>query len=82
MKIEKEALNKLEKAFDVAKSENDFGNGRYVRNVFEQAKMNQASRLLEGDFEAFTADEITTITVDDIIIPESKKPQKRRIGFC
>ena len=64
------------------KSENDFGNGRYVRNVFEQAKMNQASRLLEGDFEAFTADEITTITVDDIIIPESKKPQKRRIGFC
>ena len=82
MTIEKKALDKLEKAFDMAKADHDFGNGRYVRNVFEQAKMNQASRLLEKDFESITADEITTITVDDIILPEDLKSQKRRIGFC
>ena len=82
MKIEKEALDKLGKAFDIAKSEGDFGNGRYVRNVFEQAKMNQASRLLEKDFDSITTDEVLTITADDIVIPEMKKCEKRRIGFC
>ena len=82
MKIERSALEKLEKAFDVAKNDSDFGNGRYVRNVFEQAKMNQASRLLERDFESITADDITTITADDIVIPETKKGEMRRIGFC
>ena len=82
MKIDKDAYDKLTKAFDIAKANEDFGNGRYVRNVFEQAKMNQASRLLEKDFEAITTDEITTITAEDIVIPEAVKPQKRRIGFC
>jgi hypothetical protein len=43
--------------------------------------MNQASRLLEKDFETITTDEITTITADDIVIPEVKKTEKRRIGF-
>ena len=82
MKIDKDAYDKLTKAFDIAKANEDFGNGRYVRNVFEQAKMNQASRLLEKDFETITTDEITTITADDIVIPTVKKTEKRRIGFC
>ena len=82
MKIDKDAYDKLTKAFDIAKANEDFGNGRYVRNVFEQAKMNQASRLLEKDFETITTDEITTITADDIVISETTKPQRRRIGFC
>jgi hypothetical protein len=82
MKIEASALLKLERAFDAAKTNTDFGNGRYVRNVFEQAKMNQASRLLEKDFDDITSDEITTITEEDIVIPETKKGEMRRIGFC
>ena len=81
MKIETEAIEKLEKVFDMAKTNTDFGNGRYVRNIFEQAKMNQASRLLEKEYESITADEITTITADDILIPEKKSDEKRRIGF-
>ena len=82
MQIDKAAFDKLEQAFDVARGDTDFGNGRYVRNVFEQARMNQASRLLEKDFESITTDEITTITADDIVIPTVKKTEKRRIGFC
>ena len=82
MKIETAALEKLERAFDAAKTNTDFGNGRYVRNVFEQAKMNQASRLLEKDCDSITSDEITTITEEDIVIPEAKKCEMRRIGFC
>ncbi len=81
MRIDHDARAKLEKAFDIARTNIDFGNGRFARNLFEQAKMNQASRLLEKDFESITADEITTITADDIIIPEPKKCEKRRIGF-
>ena len=82
MRIDHDARAKLEKAFDVARTNVDFGNGRYARNMFEQAKMNQASRLLEKDYDSITTDEITTITADDIIIPEPKKCEKRRIGFC
>jgi SpoVK/Ycf46/Vps4 family AAA+-type ATPase len=81
MRIDHDARVKLEKAFDIARTNIDFGNGRFARNLFEQAKMNQASRLLEKDFDSITADEITTITADDIIIPEPPKCEKRRIGF-
>ena len=82
MKIAEDAYDKLGKAFDMAKANEDFGNGRYVRNIFEQAKMNQASRLLEKDFESITTEDITTITAEDIVIPETAKPRTRRIGFC
>ena len=82
MKIDQNALDKLEKAFDIARTATDFGNGRYVCNIFEQAKMNQASRLLEKNFDSITTDEVLTITADDIIIPKQTKCEKRRIGFC
>ncbi|MBR5123692.1 MAG: AAA family ATPase [Clostridia bacterium] len=82
MSISREAFVKLEQVFERARVESDFGNGRYVRNVFEQAKMNQASRLLERDLDKMTAEDITTITADDIVIPQKNvSPQKRRIGF-
>ena len=60
----------------------DFGNGRYVRNIFEQAKLNQASRLIEKDIDTLTPDDITTITEEDIILPETANPKKMQIGFC
>ena len=82
MKISRNAYGKLEKAFDAAKAEVDFGNGRYVRNIFEQAKLNQASRLIEKDIDTLTPDDITTITEEDIILPETAKPKKMQIGFC
>ncbi len=83
MKIDEDAYIKLEKLFDSAKEQTDFGNGRYVRNIFEQAKMNQASRLLQREnIDDFTTDEIITITSDDIIAPPSvTKFEKKRIGF-
>ena len=77
-----DAMEKLRGVFEEARKQNDFGNGRFVRNILEQAKMNQASRLLEKDFDSITADEITTITAEDIVIPETTKPKKRQIGFC
>ena len=44
--------------------------------------MNQASRLLEYDFDAITTEEIKTIKAVDITPPpEVKKEVKRTIGF-
>jgi hypothetical protein len=71
----------LEAVFEIAKKQSDFGNGRYVRNVFEQAKMNQANRLTERNFDTITAADVTTITADDIVLPTVKKAECR-IGFC
>lgn len=80
--LEDAALQKLGKIFETARKQSDFGNGRYVRNILEQAKMNQASRLLEYDFEDITTEEITTIKAVDIVIPEEKIEEKRKIGFA
>ncbi len=82
VQFEPEALEKLNTAFETVRSQSDFGNGRYVRNILEQAKMNQASRLLEYDYDAITVDEIRTIKAVDITIPEFKAEAKRTIGFA
>lgn len=80
--LENAALQKLGTIFETARKQSDFGNGRYVRNVLEQAKMNQASRLLEYDFDDITTEEITTIKAVDIVIPEVEIEEKRKIGFA
>lgn len=81
MKLHPDAVSKLETVFDTVRTKSDFGNGRYVRNVFEMAKMNQASRLLERDFDTISTADVTTITADDIVLPTVKKAECR-IGFC
>lgn len=81
MTLHPDATKKLEAVFEIAKKQSDFGNGRYVRNVFEQAKMNQANRLTERNFDTITAADVTTITADDIVLPTVKKAECR-IGFC
>jgi hypothetical protein len=50
-----EAYSLLEKHFERALRQTDFGNGRYVRNPVEQAIKRQASRLLTLD-----PDDVTT----------------------
>ena len=81
--FEPAAMEKLCTAFEAARQQSDFGNGRYVRNLLEQAKMNQASRLLEYDFEDITDEAVRTIKAEDITIPEEKPKQVRRtIGFA
>ena len=80
--FDEEAMAKLETVFEAAHRQSDFGNGRYVRNILEQAKMNQASRLLEYDSDAITTEEIKTIKAVDIVIPDVQSATKRAIGFA
>ena len=76
-----DAVAKLETIFDLARQQNDFGNGRYVRNILEQARMSQATRLMEADFDSITTEDVVTIKAEDIAEPKAKPQEKRRIGF-
>lgn len=65
-----------------ATTQEDFGNGRFVRNLMEQAKMKQANRLLKMNIDSVTKDDITTILPEDFEIPIIKENKKQCIGFC
>ena len=76
------AVEKLSGVFDEARKQPDFGNGRYVRNVLELSKMNQAARILEMDPEKVSKSVLTSISEQDIDIPPAKHTaQGRKIGF-
>lgn len=83
LKFTEEACNKLSGLFDTARTKSDFGNGRYVRNVIEKAKMAQAARLLTMDFDSIGSDDISMITAEDIELPKTEiNPEIKQIGFC
>lgn len=62
----------------------DFGNGRFVRNLFEQAVMSRASRVMDMPFSSITDKELMALNACDFFIPEelSAKPTYREIGFA
>lgn len=83
LRLTDDAYEKLRTVFDSVVNEHDFGNGRYVRNVIEKAKMAQATRLLSTDIDSVTSADIATIVADDIELPAvTKKSDVKAIGFC
>ncbi len=76
-----EASEKLSGIFDTARKDSDFGNGRYVRNAIEKARMAQATRLLSMDYDLVGKKEISTILAGDIEIPAELEKPKKTIGF-
>ena len=81
VRLTNDAKEKLSKIFDKKKDEEDFGNGRFVRNLLEKARMAQASRLLQMDLDTITESKVRTIEAADIEEPEARKAPKRLIGF-
>ncbi len=65
-KLDKDADQYLRKSLaeTVAHKSRNFGNGRYVRNLFEQTITNQANRL--GARKNLTTEELSQITLTDI----------------
>ena len=61
----------------------DFGNGRFVRNVLEQAQMRMSGRLSNCNPSTLSDEQLTTICADDFVIPVmcAEKKEPRRIGF-
>ena len=78
----KEAMEKLKDNYEMAMKNDDYGNGRFVRKMLEEAEMNLAERILNmGDIE-FSDELITTIEESDIEVYKLvEKKEKISIGF-
>jgi len=73
---------KLMPLLSKARCEPDFGNGRYVRNLIERARMNQAGRLLEMDIDKVTSDQATRLLANDFEELTPARPSVQQIGFA
>ena len=81
MKISEQAMKKLQKIYESVYRIRDFGNGRYVRNCLEQAKMKMATRLLKMKYEDITEEVCSTILEEDIELPKTiVREEKSSIG--
>lgn len=61
-----QALLKEKLKYAVAHKNKNFGNARYVRNIFEQSIVSQANRLSKTKNKKHTTAELTEITQEDI----------------
>ena len=82
MNLTDAAMSKLRKNYDAARVNDDYGNGRYVRKVLEEAEMNMANRVISLPDSELTNEALTTI--DECDIPEfvSDIKPKTRMGFA
>lgn len=77
-----EATNKLNHIFQGVQGSDDFGNGRFVRNVIERAKMVQANRLLSMDVDRLTDRDIVTLCAEDFEVPDTtRRSNVIKMGF-
>lgn len=82
MTITDAAMDKLRGIYEEARKSTDFGNGRFVRKLLEEAEMNIAERLMDLDESELKPEMLTTIDADDISKPDLKKCEKKStIGF-
>jgi SpoVK/Ycf46/Vps4 family AAA+-type ATPase len=81
MAVTAEAMDKIRSNCDAAKVSPDYGNGRYIRKLLEEAEMNMAARISGVPEDRLTDELITTIDACDI--PEFKqKKTEHKIGFA
>ncbi len=83
MKITDAAMDKLRSIYEKARKSKDFGNGRFARQMIEDAEMNLAERVMKLDEAQITVDTITTIEEADINASAVifNEPLKKCIGF-
>lgn len=82
LQFTQQSRDKLYTILDDARKTDDFGNGRYVRNLIEQARMEQANRIVQMDCEDVTQEVLQTLTEQDFsVFDASRAFEKCRIGF-
>ena len=71
-KLEEAAIPALKEAFDsiISSGDKNYGNGRYVRNLYEESLKAQANRI--AVLPDITDDDLTIITMTDVQIALSK----------
>ena len=85
LKLDESAIPRVKSIIASGCRQGNFGNGRYVRNILDKAKMKQASRLVAKNSLFITNDNINILTSDDFdfLTPEYMKVTNKRnsIGF-
>ena len=85
MHITEDAMKKLHGIYENARKDSDFGNGRFARQMIEDAEMNLAGRVVSLSENQITEELITTIEESDITDPIAAagdvNKNIRRIGF-
>ena len=81
-----DAIEKAHDIFEKVRKKENFGNGRFVRNLIEHAIQNQSVRLLADgkDPKTIRKGELFKITKEDINVAdeENEWSEHRRIGFA
>ena len=83
-KLTDDVLKECRKIFDKAVKKENFGNGRFVRNLLEQAEMKQAQRLFkESKDKKLTKEKLTHLSIEDFSdgLSEVYKRNRSKIGF-
>ena len=83
-KINGEIREKCHEIFVDACSQPEFGNGRFARNVLEQAMMRQADRVVKtAKGKSISKRNLTTFIADDFVVNAGKcyGKKKNEIGF-
>lgn len=82
-KLTAAARRKLYNIFETASRNKDFGNGRFARNIIENAKMLHARAVCKLDSKKITNKKLLNLTASDIESPDNKYTEARpRIGFA
>lgn len=75
---------KVKEILSLAVNEKDFGNGRFVRNLYERARLRQASRIVRMNPKDIDDNTLKSLIPDDFILPDELKykPTFTPIGFA
>lgn len=81
-RVTDEAIKEANYIFEKVRNTDNFGNGRYVRNLIDRALQNQAVRLLSDgkDASVIKKDELFRITKNDISMLEEGLKKERKPG--
>lgn len=82
MRVSDDANEKLMNVFEAARSEGNFGNGRFARSTIEQAMMTQASRIVSSNMEELAKSELITLKAEDFDDTKSNPKHRQCVGFC
>ena len=68
-------LDAVRKVIPPSPRAHNFGNGRFIRNVLEEAISNQATRLSEGDADGLTERDLRELLPQDVKPPSSMRAE-------
>lgn len=79
------AKNRAKEIFEKVYKNEEYGNGRFVRNLFEQAINRQASRIMKMDKKTVTKETLFELDAEDFetnLVKQYMKEKKAEIGFA